>query len=368
MKSVNGRKAHRDQPPPPLLLLLLLLLALHALNQAWRLSLLWFACGCDYEPLSSTLAVLTSKMCFFLRLRVVRHAFFLPLHPTQHHLFQCGTEPGCPDFCGTFLFGIYLLFPTYWRQGGKMSPCLWRCLQKNKQNKNNNTRSSFHPFTLASSFFFLYSLAPPHLSLHPFIPSSFHPFIPSPPCPLNMRCLSQTATLMLAVVVVALAVMLAPGCMGQQGSSDATEPEQIHIALAGRDAEGNSNGMAISWQTQVATNTSVVKYGLSKSALTHTATGRCSSYYATYDHHVILHNLTLNTRYYYQVGDAQGGWSEIFSFKSAPKSSPEMPIDFAVWGDLGVVDGDSTISFLEAIQDDIDLMVSVCCVCCQCCQ
>jgi len=183
-----------------------------------------------------------------------------------------------------------------------------------------------------------------------------------------MRCLSQTATLMLAVVVVALAVMLAPGCMGQQGSSDATEPEQIHIALAGRDAEGNSNGMAISWQTQVATNTSVVKYGLSKSALTHTATGRCSSYYATYDHHVILHNLTLNTRYYYQVGDAQGGWSEIFSFKSAPKSSPEMPIDFAVWGDLGVVDGDSTISFLEAIQDDIDLMVSVCCVCCQCCQ
>lgn len=144
--------------------------------------------------------------------------------------------------------------------------------------------------------------------------------------------------------------------IGAQSSSEATHPEQVHIALAGKDKNGNPNGMAVSWQTHVRTNTSTVQYGLSNSSLSMEAVGQCSSYYATFDHHVILQNLQPSMRYFYRVGDAKGGWSPIFSFLTAPLSSPNMPLDFAVWGDLGVVNGGSTMAFLERIRDSISLM------------
>ncbi|EGD74899.1 iron/zinc purple acid phosphatase-like protein [Salpingoeca rosetta] len=164
----------------------------------------------------------------------------------------------------------------------------------------------------------------------------------------------KVVVLMAAVAVVAVAAMLPAACSGL--GSEATQPEQVHIALAGLDAKGNPNGMAVSWQTHTRTATSVVRYGLNSTALTMHATGNCSSYYATFDHHVVLHNLLPKTRYYYQVGDATGGWSKVFSFVSAPLSSRDMPINFAVWGDLGVVNGDSTLAFLNNIKDNIDLM------------
>ena len=47
------------------------------------------------------------------------------------------------------------------------------------------------------------------------------------------------------------------------GSSSDSIPTQIHIALAGKDADGNANSMAISWHTITQTKTSTVKYGLS---------------------------------------------------------------------------------------------------------
>eukprot|EP00043_Microstomoeca_roanoka_P020835 m.254205 g.254205 ORF g.254205 m.254205 type:complete len:458 (-) comp17801_c0_seq1:293-1666(-) len=155
-------------------------------------------------------------------------------------------------------------------------------------------------------------------------------------------------------ITAAIVVIAASLTLGQ--SSDSTMPEQIHIALAGKDASGNSNGMTISWQTQVKTATSAVKYGLNATALSMTAYGNSSSYFVTYDHHVTLYKLQPNTRYFYQVGDASGGWSQVLSFKSAPLSSPNMPLDFAVWGDLGVVNGDSTMGFLESMKDSLDFM------------
>lgn len=59
----------------------------------------------------------------------------------------------------------------------------------------------------------------------------------------------------------------------------AASPQQIHIALAGRDAAGVSNGMSFSWATPHGTTTSTVQYGLAPTQLTSTATGTSVSYY-----------------------------------------------------------------------------------------
>jgi hypothetical protein len=136
-----------------------------------------------------------------------------------------------------------------------------------------------------------------------------------------------------------------------------TTPNQVHVALAGRDANGNHNGMAVSWQTQKDTSSSTVLYGTTPGRYTSSATGYSAVYYETFHHHVVLENLRPNTQYYYQVGDALGGWSQEFSFKSAPLSEGGFtPFTFAYFADLGVVHGESSISFLKQIQNNISLI------------
>ena len=61
--------------------------------------------------------------------------------------------------------------------------------------------------------------------------------------------------------------------------------------------------------------------------------GKCSSYYETFNHHVVLDTLLPSQTYYYMVGDERDGWSEELTFKSAP--SEFKPFSFAVFGDLG---------------------------------
>jgi hypothetical protein len=56
-----------------------------------------------------------------------------------------------------------------------------------------------------------------------------------------------------------------------------TTPTQLHIALAGNDEFGNSNAMAISWQTELNTPTSQVQYGLETGKYDLSATGTSSA-------------------------------------------------------------------------------------------
>ncbi len=56
-------------------------------------------------------------------------------------------------------------------------------------------------------------------------------------------------------------------------------PSQIHIALAGNDGAGNSNGMAVSWQTVNRTLSSVVKYGIASGVYSAQNKGSCAAYY-----------------------------------------------------------------------------------------
>lgn len=138
-------------------------------------------------------------------------------------------------------------------------------------------------------------------------------------------------------------------------------PTQVHIALAGSDKEGNPSTVAISWNTVNRTLTSTVKYGLKPAAASSYASqssGKCSSYYETFNHHVVLDTLLPSTTYYYTVGDDLAGWSVEFSFKSAPLSSEVRGnFTFAVFSDLGLTNGVPTSNYVKTISDDIVLVL-----------
>jgi len=129
-------------------------------------------------------------------------------------------------------------------------------------------------------------------------------------------------------------------------------PQQIHIALAGKDENGNPNGMTVSWQTIEDTITSTVKYGLDENNLNSLAIGTSSTYYSTFDHHVVLENLFSNTKYYYQCGDEISGWSDVLTFTTAPagkQASDFEEFTLAVIGDMGVDFSKNTMALLAEL-------------------
>ena len=146
-------------------------------------------------------------------------------------------------------------------------------------------------------------------------------------------------------------------------------PTQLHLAQAGNDGMGNSNGVTLSYQTVHDAKTEAFYsrdpsdlnddkfFGLSKAKH---AKGYSSSYYQTYDHHVKITNLVPDTTYYYRLGDPDSnflekGLSDVYSFKSAPLSEDVGKVKFATFGDLGLVNGGSTINYLQTMVADKDL-------------
>lgn len=99
----------------------------------------------------------------------------------------------------------------------------------------------------------------------------------------------------LGTMLVCLASAAAPA------PSRSTAPEQIHLALAGRNPSGTATCMSVSWQTQSKAASSTVQFGLAPTALSGMARGRSSSYFATFDHHAIIGGIAPSTRYYYRV-------------------------------------------------------------------
>lgn len=96
--------------------------------------------------------------------------------------------------------------------------------------------------------------------------------------------------------------------------------------------------MAINWQTDFPTNTTVVKYGQVSKTYSASSSGSSSIYYRTSQHSVVLGALKADTTYYYIVGDDTDGYSAEFSFKSAPLSSNlRKDFSFAIFGDLGIL-------------------------------
>lgn len=132
-------------------------------------------------------------------------------------------------------------------------------------------------------------------------------------------------------------------------NANTDKPSQVHIALGGEGA------MTISWQTNNPTATSTVVWGLV--LLGETTVGDAVQYLppATH-HHVTLTGLSPSTVYHYKCGDSKGGYSKIFSFKSAPP--PNTAFSASVFGDWGYgANGNAfeTRRQLEKIKNDVDL-------------
>jgi hypothetical protein len=111
------------------------------------------------------------------------------------------------------------------------------------------------------------------------------------------------------------------------------QPQQIHVAYAGAPA---GTAMTVSWQTTTSHPSSVAKYGLASSNLNNTAVGTVSSYYATFDYHVVLSPLTPGTLYFYSCGDTTAGFSPVYNFTTAPASGAEFPMVRHVYRRQGI--------------------------------
>lgn len=129
-----------------------------------------------------------------------------------------------------------------------------------------------------------------------------------------------------------------------------TDPDQMHVSLAG------PNHMKVSWMTSDdAAVPATVQYGLQSGNLLQSATGVTKRYdYLTYDsdmvHHVVVGPLQDATTYFYRCG----GFGPEYNFTTPPPAGPNVPIKFAIVGDLGQTDWTaSTLRHVAAYDYDV---------------
>ncbi|XP_054714033.1 acid phosphatase type 7-like [Uloborus diversus] len=137
-----------------------------------------------------------------------------------------------------------------------------------------------------------------------------------------------------------------------------TQPEQVHLSCGNSPTE-----MMVTWVTMDPTNTSTVEYGLRK--LDHTQTGTVSKFVdggsearVLFIHRVLLTDLKPNTEYVYHCG-SDDGWSAIFWFTTL-KTGTDWSPNFAIFGDLGNVNGQSIPRLQEEVQKNhFDVLLHV---------
>ncbi|KAL6138383.1 hypothetical protein ACLB2K_063666 [Fragaria x ananassa] len=128
-----------------------------------------------------------------------------------------------------------------------------------------------------------------------------------------------------------------------------SDPQQVHISLAGKDH------MRVSWVTDNSHTKSIVEYGEQSGKYNGKATGEHTRYdYFSYSsgriHHVTIGPLEPSTTYFYICG----GSGPEFSFKTTPQT---LPIEFVVVGDLGQTDWtNSTLAHIKSIDYDVLLL------------
>jgi len=151
------------------------------------------------------------------------------------------------------------------------------------------------------------------------------------------------------VIVAMLAVLLAVTGLGTplqpaEAAVPASVPSQIAISIAGGADEGKS-AMAINWVTDPSVNTSEIIYstspdlagGLQKNASLKVPVAEGSipdsklvNFKAVNAFNVILQDLVPDNKYYYKVGNASSGYSEIASFTAPSDHNEKKPFSFVV--------------------------------------
>ena len=111
-----------------------------------------------------------------------------------------------------------------------------------------------------------------------------------------------------------------------------TAPGEVHIAYG----DDPKTTMSVVWQTGTPTEAPTVQYGQSRSDLSRKAPAKRVRY--AYETKAIaearLTKLRPDTTYFYRVGDKAGGWSAVYSFRTAPVDPKEFT--FTAFGDHGV--------------------------------
>jgi hypothetical protein len=135
--------------------------------------------------------------------------------------------------------------------------------------------------------------------------------------------------------------------------SHPTLPEQVHLG-PGVDV----SSVTVMWTTLEATASSTVQYGLAGSGqLDHTALGKNSTLthfgWIGQLHRAVVTDLSPNTTYEYRVGDASGGFSSIFTFKTLPGAIfDSAPLRLAVFADMGYGPAsDATVAALTSLAE-----------------
>jgi len=137
-----------------------------------------------------------------------------------------------------------------------------------------------------------------------------------------------------------------------------TSPEQIHLSLVGSDP----SEMGVTWMTLDETPTTV-QWGVG--GLTSSATGNTHTYtkgdWNGIIHTAVMSGLQPNTTYTYRVGDANAGWSSVFTFKTFTSDiGSGTPLRVIVIGDMGYDDSsDNTVNAMtELVQTgQVDMVI-----------
>eukprot|EP01006_Ploeotia_vitrea_P064046 TRINITY_DN86809_c0_g1_i1.p1 TRINITY_DN86809_c0_g1~~TRINITY_DN86809_c0_g1_i1.p1 ORF type:complete len:446 (+),score=238.13 TRINITY_DN86809_c0_g1_i1:128-1339(+) len=115
--------------------------------------------------------------------------------------------------------------------------------------------------------------------------------------------------------------------------------------------------MVVMWNTMNDTATSTVRFGSSPSKLTLVAHGSSSSYLQSFQHTVELNGLqTGREQYFYQCGDAQGGWSATFSFITKAKAARDASFAIGMVGDTGVKYSQNTSTQMQKRLGEFDFV------------
>ena len=139
--------------------------------------------------------------------------------------------------------------------------------------------------------------------------------------------------------------------------------------------------MVITWTTLLATTTSTVQWGpvssgvfideAATNAFPNSAAGTNRTYtwsgWIGQIHEATMTGLTPDTLYGYRVGDAAGGWSDVYQFRTLPTNAgtAERPLRIVQIGDMGFgpasnVTIDTVTKWVQAGQVDFVAHVGTC--------
>lgn len=140
-------------------------------------------------------------------------------------------------------------------------------------------------------------------------------------------------------------------------------PEQVHLSLTGDMSE-----MRVVWVTLNATATSTVQYDRASAnpSWTYSVTGTTRTYtfggWLGVIHVATMTRLSPATAYSYRVGDASGGWSDVYNFTTLPTNvgTAARPLVMLSIGDMAYdVNSDETVATMTSLvaAGAVDVMI-----------